>query len=164
MPFTAAKNATFFTDAANMGLMLCTTVAFAAEGIANPADLAEFDKEGMELIFRNLRKPRKVLRASTAGGRGELQEAIAYKLLAKSQICLSIAAQAVRFNEDTGRESNPKNMLWSVIKRFDEQFKALMARKKGDYFYVPPKLMKNFSTHKWFGIICPLPLSKGGGM
>ena len=148
MPFTAAKNATFFTDAANMGLMLCTTVAFAAEGIANPADLAEFDKEGMELIFRNLHKPLKVLCAGAAGGCGELQEVIAYELLAKLQICLTIAAQAAIY-EDTGRELNPANMLGSVIKGFDEQFKALMARKKGDSLYVPPKLTKNFSTHKW---------------
>jgi hypothetical protein len=149
MPFTAAKIATFFTDTANMGLTLCTTGAFAAEGIATPADLAEFDKEGMESIFRNLRKPLKVLRAGAARGCGELQEVIAYKLSAKSQIRLTIAAQAVRFYEDTGRELNRANMLWSVIKRFDEQFKVLMARKKGDSSYVSPKLRKNFSTHKW---------------
>jgi hypothetical protein len=40
-------------------------------------------------------------------------------------------------------------MLWSVIKRFDEQFKALMAKKVGDSSYIPPKLTKNFSMHKW---------------
>ena len=131
-----------------MGLTLCTTGAFAAEGIATPADLAEFNKEGMESIFCNPRKPLKVLRAGAAGGHGKLQEVIAYELLAKLQICLTIAAQAAIY-EDTGRELNPANMLWSVIKGFDEQFKALMARKKGDSLYVPPKLTKNFSTHKW---------------
>ena len=149
MPFTAAKIATFFTDAANMGLTLCTTWAFAAEGIATPADLAEFDKEGMKSIFRNLCKPLKVLRAGSAAGCGELQEVIAYKLSVKSQIRLTIAAQAARFYEDTGQELNLVNRLWSVIKQFDEQFKALMAKKKGDSFYVSPKLTKNFSTHKW---------------
>jgi hypothetical protein len=129
MPFTAAKIATFFTDATNRGLMLRMTGAFAAEEIATPADLAEFDKEGMELIFRNLCKPIKVLRAGAAGGDGKLQEVIAYKLSAKLQIRLTIAAQAARFYEDTGRELDSANMLWRVIKRFDEQFKALMARK-----------------------------------
>ena len=125
-----------------------TTGAFTAEGITTPADLAEFDKEEMVLIFRNLCKPLKVLRAGAAGGHGELQEVIAYKLLAKSQIRLTIAAQAVRFYEDTDRELNPANMLWGVIKLFDEQFKALMAGKKGHSFYVPPKLTKNFSLHR----------------
>ena len=149
MPFTAAKIVTFFTDAANMGLTPRTATAFAAEGIATPADLAEFDKNGRESIFRNLRKPSKVLRAGAAGARGELQEVMAYELSAKSQIRLTIAAKAARFYEDTGRELDPDNMLWSVIKHFDEQFKALMARKVGDSTYIPPKLTKNFSTHKW---------------
>jgi hypothetical protein len=149
MPFTAAEIVTFFTDAANMGLTPRTATAFAAEGIATPADLAEFDKNGMESIFCNLRKPSKVLRAGAAGARGELQEVMAYELSAKLQIRLTIAAKAARFYEDTGRELDPDNMLWSVIKRFDEQFKALMARKVGDSTYIPPKLTKNFSTHKW---------------
>jgi hypothetical protein len=149
MPFTAAKIVTFFTDTANMGLTPCSARAVAAEGIATPADLAEFDRNGMELIFCNLRKPAKVLRGGAAGAHGELQEVMAYELSAKSQICLTIAAKAARFYEDTGCELNPNNMLWSMIKRFDEQFKALMARKVGDSFYIPLKLTKNFSTHKW---------------
>jgi hypothetical protein len=149
MPFTAAVFVTFFTDAANMGLTPCSATAFAAKGIATPADLAEFDRNGMESIFCNLRKPAKVLRGGAAGAHGKLQEVMAYELSAKSQIRLSIAAKAARFYEDTGRELNPDNMLWSVIKRFDEQFKALMARKVGDSSYIPPKLTKNFSTHKW---------------
>jgi hypothetical protein len=149
MPFTAAEIETFFTDAANMGLMPCSATAFAAEGIATPADLAEFDKNGMELIFCNLCKPTEALRGGTAGARGKLQEVMAYELSAKSQIRLSIAPKAARFYEDTGRELNSDNMLWSVVKHFDEQFKALMVRKVGDSSYIPPKLTKNFSTHKW---------------
>ncbi len=163
MPFTAAEIAIFFTDVQNMGLTLCTTGAFAAEGIATPADLAEFDKEGMELIFRNLCKPLKVLRAGAAGVCGELQEVIAYELLAKSQIRLTIAAQAARFYEDTGWELNPANMLWSVIKRFDEQFKALMARKTGDFFLCPSQAHEELTNAQVVGIIRPLPSSKGGG-
>jgi hypothetical protein len=119
MPFTAAKIATFFTNAANMGLTLRTTGPFTAEGIATPADLIEFDKEEMALIFRNLCKPLKFLHAGVAGNRGGLQEVIVYELLAKLQIRLTIAAQAARFYEDTGQELDSANMLWSVIKCFD---------------------------------------------
>jgi hypothetical protein len=149
MPFTATEIVTFFTDTANMGLTPCSATAFAAEGIVTPADLAEFNRNGMELIFCNLRKPAKVLRGGAAGARGELQEVMAYELSAKSQIRLSIAAKTARFYEDTGRELNPDNIVWSVIKRFDEQFKVLMARKVGDSSYIPPKLTKNFSMHNW---------------
>ena len=73
MPFTAAPIATVFTNAANMGLLFHMTRAFAAKGITNPVDLAEFNKEGMLSIFRNLCKPAKVLRAGAAGARGKLQ-------------------------------------------------------------------------------------------
>ncbi len=40
-----------------LGLSARTAAAIAAKGIAEPADLAEFDKEGLDAIFRNLRKP-----------------------------------------------------------------------------------------------------------
>ena len=49
-----------------------TTTALAAEGITVPDDLSEYDKEGMGNIYRNLRKPAKVLRPGAAGARGEL--------------------------------------------------------------------------------------------
>jgi hypothetical protein len=149
MPFTTAKIVIFLTDAVNMGLTPCLATAFAAEGITTPADLSEFDRNGMESIFCNLPKPAKVLRGGAAGACGKLQEVMAYELSAKSQIHLLIAAKAARFYEDTGRKLNPNNMLWSVIKHFDEQYKALMARKVRDSSYIPPKLTKNFSTHKW---------------
>jgi hypothetical protein len=106
-----------------MGLTARWARAFAAEGIATPADLAEFNRNGMESIFCNLRKPAKVLPGGVAQARGELQEVMAYELSAKSQIRLSIAAKAARFYEDTGHKLNPDNMLWSVIKHFDEQFR-----------------------------------------
>jgi hypothetical protein len=164
MPFTAAKIVTFFTDAANMGLMPCSATAFAAEGIATPADLAELDRNRIELIFCNLCKPAKVLRGGVAGARGKLQEVMAYELSAKSQIRLSIAAKAARFYEDTGCKLNPNNMLWSVIKRFDEQFKALMARKVGDSSYIPPQAHKELLYAQVAGVVCALPSSKGRGM
>ena len=149
MHFTVAEIVTFFTKCYKHGPLSLNDWAFAAEGIGTTVDLAEFDKEEMASIFHNHCKPAKVLRAGAAGARGELQEIMAYELSAKSQIRLTIAAQAARFYEDTGQELDPANMLWSVIKHFDEQFKALMARKVGDSSYIPPKVTKKFSTHKW---------------
>ncbi len=80
MPFTAAEIVLFFEDPTYMALTNRTTTALAAEGIATPDDLAEYDKEGMNSIYRNLRKPAKVLRAGAAGRNGDLQEIQAYKL------------------------------------------------------------------------------------
>ena len=149
MPFTPAEIVLFFEDQAYMALTNRTTTALAAEGIAVPDDLSEYDKEGMGNIYRNLRKPAKVLCIGAAGARGELQEVQAYELSAKSQIRLTIGATIAKFYEDVGRPLDPDNMKWNVLKRFDEQHKALLARKTGDSTYVPPKLTKTFSTYKW---------------
>jgi len=39
-------------------------------------------------------------------------------------------------------------MTWLIIKRFLEQWKALMKHKKED-FGLPPKLTKHYPVHKW---------------
>jgi hypothetical protein len=74
---------------------------------------------------------------------------MAYKLSAKSQIHLIIGAAAAKFYTDIGCTLDPDNMMWSMIQRFHEQHKDLLARKAGDSTYVPFKRMKNFSTYKW---------------
>jgi hypothetical protein len=149
MPFTAAEIVLFFDDQAYMALSNRTTTALAAEGIAVLDDLSEYDKEGMGNIYRNLRKPAKVLCAGVAGAGGELQEVQAFNLSAKSQIRLTIGAVIAKFYEDIGCPLNPENMKWTVLKRINEQHKALLARKIGDSSYVSPKLTKTFLTYKW---------------
>jgi hypothetical protein len=54
----------------------------------------------------------------------------------------------VKFYENVGRDLDPQNMTWLVIKCFLEQWKALMERKKED-FGLPPKLTKHHPVHKW---------------
>jgi hypothetical protein len=103
----------------------------------------------MNSIYCNLHKPAKVLCEGTAGICGESREIQAYKLLVKSQICLTIGAAASKFYDNIGRALDPDYMMWAVIKHFDEQHKALMARKVGNSTYVPPKLTNSFSTYKW---------------
>jgi hypothetical protein len=101
----------------------------------------------MESIFQNLHKPAKVLRAGAAGACSELQEVMAYEMLAKSQIRLTIGTAAAKFYTNIGDALDPDKRIWSVIQCFQEQHKALLARKVGDSTYVPPKLTKNFSTY-----------------
>ena len=56
MAFTAAEIHSFFEDADYLGLSARTAQAFAMEGVVTPEDLADFDKDGFEQIYRNLRK------------------------------------------------------------------------------------------------------------
>jgi hypothetical protein len=81
MPFTATKIVLFFEDQAYMALMHCTATALAADGIATPNNLSEFDKEGMNSIYCNLPK---ILYESDAGVHGELREIQTYKLSTNS--------------------------------------------------------------------------------
>ncbi len=62
---------------------------------------------------------------------------------------MTIGAAASKFYDNVGHALDQDNMMWMVIKRFNEQHKALKARKAGDSAYGPPKLMKNVSTYKW---------------
>jgi hypothetical protein len=57
MVFTAAQLTAFFTTANYLGLSAWTVAAIAVKGITETADLAEFDKEGLDAIFCNLHKP-----------------------------------------------------------------------------------------------------------
>ena len=154
MVFTAAQLTAFFTAADYLGLSARTATAFAAEGIATPADLAEFNKEGLDAIFRNLRKPPRAIQggpgrgAAGRGGGGHLVDVEPYIVPAKSQMRIIASALAVKYYDATARELTPANMAWTVVQRFHEEWKAIEEKKKMD---VPdaPKLTKGLAVYKW---------------
>lgn len=152
MVFTAAQLTAFFTTADYLGLSARTAAALAAEGITDPADLAEFDKEGLDAIFRNLRKPPRALqggagRGAAGGGRG-LVDVEPFIVPAKSQMRIYASALAVKYYVATARDLDPSNMKWVVVQRFHEEWKAIVEKKKMD---VPdaPKLTKALAVYKW---------------
>ena len=156
MVFTAAQLTAFFTTADYLRLSARTAAAIAAEGITEPADLAEFDKEGLDAIFRNLRKPPRALQGGAGrgaagrgggGGRG-LVDVEPFIVPAKSQMRIYASALAVKYYVATARELDPENMPWVVVQRFHEEWKAIVEKKKMD---VPdaPKLTKGLAVYKW---------------
>ena len=131
-----------------MALSNCTRLQLAHEGITVPDDFIDFDAEGLEGIFLNLLKPPKVPAASAAAlAVGRLRKIMAYEVLAKSKMCLKGAQKIAKFYENVGRNLDPQNMTWLVIKHFLEQWKALIEHKK-EYFGLPPKLTKHYPVHK----------------
>ncbi len=60
---------------------------------------------------------------------------------AKSQMRISASALAVKYYDTTGCELTPENMEWAVVQRFQEEWKAILEKKKKD---IPnaPKLTK----------------------
>ncbi len=132
-----------------MGLSNHTRLQLSQEGITVPKDFKEFDKEGLSAIFLNLYKPPKVPALGAAAiAAGQLREILTFEVSAKSKMRLKGAMLIAKFYDDVGRPLDPDNMLWIVIKRFLEQWKALMERKKADHG-PPPKLTKNQAVHKW---------------
>ena len=100
-------------------------------------------------IFSNLLKPPKVpVTGAAARANGTLREIQAYEVLARSKMRLKSARLIAKFYDNVGHPLDPDNMAWPVIKRFLEQWKALMERKKADHGQ-PPKLTKNHAIHKW---------------
>jgi hypothetical protein len=75
-------------------------------------------------------------------------EVMSFKVSAKSKMRLKGALKIAKFYENVGRELDPENMTWDVIKRFLDQWKALMQRKTEDAA-LPPKLNKSVPVHKW---------------
>jgi hypothetical protein len=147
--FDAAALTLFFEDPSSMGLSNRTRLQLAHVGTVVPEDFKEFDKEGLSAIFLNLYKPPKVtvVRAAAIAA-GRLREILAFEVSAKSKMRLKGAMLIAKFYDNVSHPLDPDNMSWIVIKRFLEQWKALMEQKKADH-RPPPKLTKNQPVHKW---------------
>jgi hypothetical protein len=130
--FNAAVLTLFFKDANNMGLSHRTRLQLAVEGITEPKDFKEFDDDGMTAIFTNLLKPPKVpALGAAARAAGILREIQAYEVSAKSKMRLKGAMLIAQFYDNVGQPLDPDNMSWPVIKRFLEQWKALIKKEEG---------------------------------
>ena len=86
---------------------------------------------------------------------------MAYEVSVKSKIRLKGAQKIAKFYENVGRDLDPQNMTWLFIKRFLEQWKALMERKKED-FGLPPQAYQKPSCPQVDGIDGTVPWTEGG--
>ena len=57
MVFTAAQMTAFFENPATMAIPHATRVQLAVEGITTVADLLDFDKDSLDQVANNLRRP-----------------------------------------------------------------------------------------------------------
>ena len=112
-----------------------TVTQLATEGITNVDNLAEFDKENLQQVASNLRRP--------PGG------AAAFTFGAKSAKRLLAASNLVRFFNTIGRDLTAANMHWApIICNFEEQWKAL-ANKRDDDDPETPLISKALPIIKW---------------
>jgi hypothetical protein len=151
--FNPAALMLFFEGADAMALSNCTCLHLAIEGILVPNDYNNFDNNGLDAIFTSLAKPPKVQAIRPADHQaGCLLEIIALEVSAKSKVRLKGAMKIAKFCKNIDWTLDPENMTWVVIKRFLEQWKALMEHKKEDVG-LPPKLTKSSPVHKWLELM-----------
>jgi hypothetical protein len=150
MPLTAAQTTLFFEDAAQMGIPNATVVQLQTEGIDTVDDLADFDKDTIEQIAANLRRPAGRIPDPAPGAAiGATIPTPAFLFGAKSQQRLMVATQLVRYYDTVGRNTTAGNLQWTpVMKNFSEQWKALEDKKRGDEPEVP-KITKALPIIKW---------------
>ena len=120
------------------------------EGIKLVADLADFEKESLQQLADNLRKP---------GGRipdpdpnepvGATLPMPAFTYGAKSQKRLTVACDLIRFYQTVGKDLTAANIQWNqLMSNFEIQWKALKDRKDEDDPDVP-KITKALPIIKW---------------
>ena len=150
MVLTAAQTTAFFKSPDQMGIPHATMAQVQQQGIQSVADLADFEKESLQQLADNLRKP---------GGRipdpdpnapaGATIPMPAFTYGAKSQKRLTVACDLIRFYQTVGRDLTAANIQWNqVMSNFEIQWKALKDRKDQDDPDVP-KITKALPIIKW---------------
>jgi hypothetical protein len=139
----------FFEEPDQMAIPAATVQQLSNEGINTIDDLLEFDKDSIEQIAQNMRRPPAGLPPFTFS--------------AKSQKRLIVACDLVRYYEAVNRPLTAAGMRWiKVVKNFEIQWKALKAKKAED----DPgtrKITKGFNVMKWsesFRDILPVAAQK----
>jgi hypothetical protein len=151
MVLTNAHTTAFFEAAAQMGIPRATVVQLVNEGISTVDDLSEFDRDSLQQVADNLRRPGGRIPDPTVGAiAGATIPTPPFVFGAKSQQRLLVACDIVRYYELTGRPLTSANILWTtVVKNFAEQWKALKDRKKSEDIPDTPKITKALPVIKW---------------
>ena len=96
MVLTQAQTQAFFENAAQMGIPHDTAVQLQTEGISDVDDLADFDKDGLQQVADNLRRPGGRISDPAAGAAaGATIPTPTFVFGAKSQKRLLVACELV---------------------------------------------------------------------
>ena len=150
MVLTAAQTTAFFENPDQMGIPHTTMVQMQQEGIQLIVDLADFEKQSLQQLADNLRKPGgRVADPDPNAPAGATIPMPAFTYGAKSQKRLTVACDLVRFYQTVGRDLTAVNIQWNqVMSNFEIQWKALEDRKDEDDPDVP-KTTKALPIIKW---------------
>ena len=111
MVLTAAQTPAFFENPDQMGIPHKTMVQMQQEGIHVVADLADFEKQSLQQLADNLRKPAgRIPDPNPNTAPGATIPMPAFTCGAKSQKRLTVACDLVRFYQTVGRDLTAANI------------------------------------------------------
>ena len=150
MALTAAQTTAFFRDGDQMGIPQATVDQLQIEVITTISDMADFEKETLQQMANNLRKPGgRVPDPNPAAAAGATIPTLPFVFGASLQHRLTVSCELVRYYNTIGRDLSAGNMLWSnVMKNFDIQSKALKECKEVDDPDIP-KISKSLPIMNW---------------
>ena len=150
MAITATQTTAFFENPDQMGIPHATVIQLQVEGITVIQDLADFDKDTLQQLADNLRKPAGCIPdPNPAAAAGVTIPTPSFVFGVKSQHCISVACEIVCYYNAVGHDITAANMQWTqVIKNFEDQWKALKGCKEDDEPDVP-KISKSLPIIKW---------------
>ena len=127
MVLTVAQMTTFFEHADQMGIPHTTVLQLQSEGITLVSDLADFNKDSLQQLVDNLRRPGgRVLDPNPAAQPGSSIPTPPFVFGAKSQRRITVACDLVKYYTTVGRDLTAANLQWNtVMKNFDIQWTAL---------------------------------------
>ena len=143
MVLTATQMTTFFEHADQMGIPHVTMVQLQAEGITSVSDLADFNKDSLQQLADNLRRPGgRVPDPNPAAQPGSTIPTPPFVFGAKSQRRIAVACDLVNYYGTVGCDLTAANLQWNtVMKNFDVQWTAVK-EKKGEDSPETPKISK----------------------
>ena len=150
MVITAAQTMAFFENPDQMGIPHATVVQLQVEGITGIHDLADFDKDTLQQLTDNLRKPAGLIPdPNPAAAAGGTIPTPSFVFGMKSQHHISVACEIVRYYNAVRCDITAANVWWTqVIKNFEDQWKALKGCREDDEPDVP-KISKSLPIIKW---------------
>ena len=150
MVLTQLQTTAFFENPDQLGIPHETMVQIQREGIQAVADLADFEKQELQQLADNLRKPGgRIPDPNPNAAPGATIPTPAFTFGAKSQKRLTVACDLVRYYQTVGRDLTSANIQWNqVMSNFEIQWKALKEKKDEDDPDVPT-ITKALPIIKW---------------
>ena len=150
MVLTAAQTTTFFKHADQMGIPHVTVVQLQAKGITSVSDLVDFNKDSLQQLADNLRRPGgRILDPNPTAQPGSTIPTPPFVFGAKSQRHIAVACDLVKYYRTVSCELTTANLQWNtVMKNFNVQWTTLK-EKKGEDSPETPKISKALPVIKW---------------